>query len=179
VLTSSVSSNTFGSSVTASSYTFSNTSSSGDREIAIVDGVTKAKHSGVNQTHVFTITIADTVTVDLTGLSFDFGVNYEPGSWTLGLSQGSANKMSESYAGSLNSEVFVDVSESLSLSGLTGLTDTSVTFTITDTTPGNNNQETLYSYFDNVTVTGTVIPEPSSFALLGLGLGSLVMRRRR
>lgn len=66
--------------------------------------------------------------------------------------------------------------ETYDLSSITDIDDQdAVTFRITldGATGGSGNNR-----FDNITVEGTVIPEPTSLALLGLG-GLLIARRRR
>ncbi|MGJ8656579.1 MAG: PEP-CTERM sorting domain-containing protein [Akkermansiaceae bacterium] len=55
-------------------------------------------------------------------------------------------------------------------------TDETVTWTITFTKVSGGNDRLR---FDDLTVTGTVVPEPSSTALLGLGGLALIARRRR
>jgi len=162
--TASVSTNTFSHSVTGSVYTLSTTSGRGN---AIIDGQTKAMcHYDGNETHRFTITIpalSSGTYVSLTNLSFRFDTrSYDqpppftsyPAKWTLALSQGSASKT----IGTPTTKTWT--TESIVLSGLTGLNNTSVTFTITDMSGGNNKNTTYWTGFDDVKVLGEVVSPP-------------------
>lgn len=180
-LSAAAASNDFGAGVTASLHQFSMSNTT--RHIGYVGGQARATLiTNVDNPHTFTVTIDDTVTVDLTGLSFKSGAVFADHSWTLSISQGSADKLSGSYTGngSGTANNFTTVTDTLTLSGLTGLTDTSVTFTLIDTTDSNNNTTNFFSYFDDITITGTAspIPEPSAALLGGLGLLALLRRRR-
>ncbi|MEM6507347.1 MAG: PEP-CTERM sorting domain-containing protein [Planctomycetota bacterium] len=138
---------------------------------------------GATDTHTFTITIPDlgSAFVNLTNLSFDFGeVGPDDGAptWTISsdLGGGTITPNTANGAGTGN---FNTDSASLALAGsFSGLNNTSVTFTLTDAAGGNNNNNTWGTWIDNVTLTGEVVPEPGSLALLGLG-GLLVASRRR
>lgn len=136
----------------------------------------------------FTISIPSDVTIDLTELSFIDGIDSGTGAndtysgWDLTVSTGSASPDSgtEFVAGTGYSES----ENTVTLSGLTGLTDTSVTFdflvnyaTDPEFTGGNNNNR--HAFLDDVTLTSTVIPEPSTVILAGLGLLGAVLRQRR
>jgi len=156
-----VSTNTFSHSVTGSVYTLSTTSGRGN---AIIDGQTKAlcMNTG-NETHRFTITIpalSSGTYVSLTNLTFRFDASHYDGSapgagWTLTLSQGTASQTSDLQT------VKQWYSYNIALSGLTGLNNTSVTFTITDTSVGNNKYTTYWTGFDDVKVLGEVVSPPA------------------
>jgi MYXO-CTERM domain-containing protein len=146
---------------------------------------------------VFTVTIPSDTTVDLTSLAFDFdylstnngGADVYQG-WTLGISTGSGTPNSGStgpipvgniaLGGAYLDEV------DITLSGLTGLTDTTVTFTIgldngVNSSFGNGSANNRRTVVDNVTLTGEVVPvpEPASLATGLLGLTMIAARRRR
>lgn len=176
VLTAAATSNDFGSGITASVYSFSGSTSG--RGISFGGGEARAMLGTNVQTHSFTIAIPLNVTVDLTDLSFTSGTIFAENSWTLAISKGTpsaigGNPITGTASGRRTAE------NAVTLAGLSGLTNESVTFTITDTTGRNNNTEAFYSFIDNVTLTGTAasVPEPST-SLLG-ALGALVLLRRR
>ncbi len=166
-------------------------SPSGNTSFGSFSGSQRFEHrlKGSTADTTFTITIPASTIIDLTGLSFLGGIDSTTGSndifgqWELAISTGSAstNKWNDTVAGTGTSFN----TYSTALSGLTGLTDTTVTFTFTTVlgtnagdppTGGNNNNR--YITMDDITLTGSVIPEPSSALLLGLGFLALLRRRR-
>ena len=162
-----------GSGVTVSNWT----AASPSREIGIAGGQVRAKKSGDIDTHQFTITIPDSVTIELTSISFDygnFGPDTSPANFLVSSDvngEGYTNNPATHDPGTFSGNVV------MGLSGFTGLTDRTITFIFEDSADGNNSSESMYTFIDNVTLTGTVIPEPSA-ALLGC-FGSLLLLRRR
>jgi len=136
----------------------------------------------------FTVSIDDTVEVDLTNLAFDYGYFSSAGSnttidWNLTLSTGSSSSSSGgdyTHNGVANFQQFGS-GNALILSGLTGLTDTTVTFTWLFDSSKSNNIGVQSHFLDNIALTGTVtpVPEPSTTAILGLGGLALLFRRRK
>jgi hypothetical protein len=186
--------NDFGSGVTASVFTLVDGNGSGGFIDGFQDDRLEIVLKGVQTTSTFQITIPTGVTVDLTGLSFDHGIqwtnsrtNSTYSQWSVSIDNGgsaapSAVDDTRTPAENVGEQ---STNEALVLSGLTGLTNTTVTFTINgqfgvnpDFTSGND--QTRQAFLDNVTLTGSVVPvpEPGSLALLGLG-GLLIGARRR
>lgn len=140
-------------------------------------------------TYTFVINIGATA-IDLTGLSFTDGIdslvasNNSFSQWDVAISTGSASPAT--VTSSLTSGVGDQTSKgnSLTLSGLTGLSNTSVTFTfvanygVSSNFSGSGNNNSRFAYIDDLTFTGSAVPEPGSLALLGLG-GLLIGARRR
>ena len=186
--------NDFGSGVTASVFTLVDGNASGSFIDGFQDDRLEIVLKGVQTTSTFQITIPTGVTVDLTGLSFDHGIQWNNGrtnstysKWSVSIDNGGSATPSAVDDSRTPTEDVGEQStnEALVLSGLTGLTATTVTFTIngqfgvnTDFTSGND--QTRQAFLDNVTLTGSVgpVPEPGSLALLGLG-GLLIGARRR
>jgi hypothetical protein len=140
-------------------------------------------------TLAITVNIPNTVVVDLTSLDFIDGADSGTGSndtfsqWDLAVSTGSVSP--DSGTDFVAGTGFSSSPNSITLTGLTGLTDTSVTFTwtvhygtVNGDPPTSGNNSNRHAFLDDIVFTGNVIPEPSSLALLGLG-GLLIARRRR
>lgn len=115
----------------------------------------------------FSVTIPADVTVDLTSLAFDHGFNetFHPNAktpeWSLVISTGSASPDNGSLP-TLTAAGYVSEDETLALSGLTGLTDTTVTFEFTFTiAEGGNNSLSRAHTMDDVVLTGTSSAAPA------------------
>ena len=137
---------------------------------------------GATDTHTFSVTIPDlgSAFVNFTNLSFDFGeVGPDGGAptWTITSNLGGGT-ITPNTANGVGTGDWNTDSASLALAGnFASVNNTTVTFTLTDAAGGNNNSNTWGTWIDNVTLTGTVIPEPSA-ALLS-AFGSLLLLRRR
>lgn len=137
----------------------------------------RALKSPDSDTHTFTITIPLGVSMNITSLFFNYG--------NVGGDTSPANFLvSSNVAGgtftnnpATHASGAVSTSVTMALSGFSSLTNRTVIFTLVDSAQGDNKNTTLYTFIDNVTLTGTVIPEPGA-ALLG-SLGMLVLLRRR
>lgn len=167
-------SNNFESGITAS--VFSASSPTGD--IDFHAGRLKAQAKSDTDTMSFSITVPSGVFVDLTSLSFNWGNSGNDtamqNNWTLSVN-GSDRSMSVT-TGSIASPL-VNQSRSttsnFSGSGFSGITNSTVTFTMTDSAGGNNNTfsgtpagPSFYTWYDDFVLTGTVVvPEPSSALL--------------
>jgi len=139
----------------------------------------------------FTIEIGATP-ISLTQLDFDHGLDVDAGSvntnyfdWTLDISTAGAGASQTNFAEFVSGGVGTDASfsESVTLSGLSNLSNTDVTFTFTgrygtqsDYSSGQNTQR--WTFLDDVTFSGSVVPEPSSSVLVAL-VGGLALLRRR
>lgn len=173
-------SNDFGSGISASVWT----AYSPVRSIGFSGGSggqVQAQKSQDTDTHTFTVTIPSLVgqTLSLTNLSFNWGEFGSEGAgtlptWTISSTVGSLSP--NTGAGALGSSNL----SNLTLSGLTGLNNTSITFTLLDNSQGNNKTNSFYTWFDNVTLTGALVsvPEPSAALLGGVGMLALLRRRR-
>ena len=134
--------------------------------------------NGTPGVFTFTITIDDTVSVDLTGLSFLDGIDSGAGGndlfhgWELAMSNGGSANIQDVDRTWLNGTDPNPSSNNnnLTLSGLTGLTDTTVTFTLTsnfatgydsgtDTYSGGGSHA-RHTILDDITLTGAIAPAP-------------------
>jgi hypothetical protein len=134
--------------------------------------------NGTPGVFTFTITIDDTVSVDLTGLSFLDGIDSGAGGndlfhgWELAISNGGSANIQDVDRTWLNGTDPNPSSNNnnLTLSGLTGLTDTTVTFTLTsnfatgydsgtDTYSGGGSHA-RHTILDDITLTGAIAPAP-------------------
>ncbi len=171
---SAVSSNGFsGNGVTVSNWT----AASPGRTIGVQGGQVRALKSVDNDTHQFTITIPNTTIIEFTSLSFSYGnVGPDTAPADFLVSSNVAGGTFTSNPATHSAGLF-NGSVTMNLGSFSGLTNRTVTFTFVDRAQGNNNSTGMYTFIDNVTLTGT-IPEPSAALLGGLGLLALVRRRR-
>jgi len=154
------------------------TAASPSRTIGVQGGQVRALKSADSDTHQFSITIPANISVNLTSLFFNYGnVNTDtaPANFLVSTNvAGSSftNNPATHATGQANTSV------TMALSGLSNLSGRTVTFTFVDSAQGNNNNAAFYTFIDNVTLTGTAIPEPSAALLGGLGVLCLLRRRR-
>jgi hypothetical protein len=136
----------------------------------------------------FSVTVSDAATLDLTSFDYDWStINTYLHGFALFSDETGFTLASQSYGGS-----FADskdelprnlTNQSIDLSGITalqGLTDTTVEFRLYFFE--NSGSATRSQTLDNIVLNGdvTLIPEPSSFALMSLaGLLLFTLRRRR
>ena len=119
-----------------------------------------------NPTATFTVTIPSGTTADFSSLSFVHGFNETSNpnpltpAWTLSISTGAGAPNTNSLA-TINSAGFYSQNESITLSGLTGLTDTTVTFTFTFSSAENRGNNLARAHtIDDLTLTGTAVVAP-------------------
>lgn len=163
----------------------------GSTQIDELDVISMKLGGTANASFSFTIDIPSSVTIDITTIDFAFdyesnngsGLEYYAG-WDLSLSQGTPLDSSGSVGPYFPGNTEIQRPYTVPISGLASLSDTSVTFTFSadngvnpDFSSGNaNDRRTI---FDDITLTASVVPEPSTAGLFGLaGLG-LCLRRRR
>jgi hypothetical protein len=188
-----VASNDFGSGVTVSDWTIVSGGGSDFNastwDALVADGMArgaarKASQGGITMS--FTVTIDASTTIDLTGVTWENGMDTNGATmtplWSLAITgeAGTATPASGTNA-NITASGFYGENKAAALSNLTGLTDTTVTFTWDMTQEQRaNSVNIIANTMDDVVLTGTVVPEPSSAALLlGLvGLGFLARRRR-
>jgi len=192
-------SNDFGAGVTVSTFTMTDRDASQYSRFVNIGGDTIEAGVGSGNSDLvatFEITIDDTVTVDLDDIIFDTSARWtNSGSVddvfvdffvTVGSDQSNVVNFDWIHNGAPNYQNQADQTVTFStLTGvdLTGLTDTTVTFTWELGTDRNNNFGVITQGLDDIVLTGSVssVPEPSSFALVAgcLGLTSVMLRRRR
>ena len=186
-----VDTNTFGAGVTVSDWTtvsgggfdFNGSSHSGPTDGMARGGARNDANGPFTMS--FTVTIDAATTVDLTSLAWENGADWNGVSWTplwdLAITAGAATPSSGGFDSvqEITGGGFAFENEAVSLTGLTGLTNTSVTFTWDLTQQDRANSVAIIANtMDDVVLTGSVVPEPGSLALLALG-GLMIARRRR
>lgn len=187
--------NTFGSGITISAFTLEDRDAGQySRFVDVGSGSTGAAlgHGGAALVASFTVTIDSTVTVDFDDISFLTGIRWNSNSNAINVTESfytrvgaeaNGNVTPSTYTKNINANYLAnpDNPQTVTLSGLTGLTDTTVTFSWAFSSNRNNNFSEVSSQLDDITLNGTIapVPEPSSVALLGLGMAGLMIRRRR
>ncbi|MGD7654594.1 MAG: PEP-CTERM sorting domain-containing protein [Verrucomicrobiales bacterium] len=184
--------NDFGSGITVSSFTLTDRDAGEySRFVNIGGGSVEAAvgSGGSDLLASFTITIDDTVIVGLNDIVFDSSARWTQGVavddvfvdfyTTVGGIQGSTSSFDWTHDG--DPAYQSQDGNSVDLSALTGLTNTTVTFTWELGTDRNNTFARIAQGLDDITLTGTIVPvpEPSTIALVSGFLGCWVMRRRR
>lgn len=155
-----VTTNDFSGGITGSNWT----AVSPIRTIGVQGGQVRALKSLDTDTHTFTITIPDlgAGSVDLTTLSFNFGTvggDTAPANFTVSSNRagGTITPNTATHAAVANTSA----SASMTLAGtFTGINNTSITFTLTDAAQGDNKNTYMYTWIDNVTLTGTFNADP-------------------
>lgn len=176
-----VSTNDFGSGVTAGNY--SAVSPTGG--IQSVGGQMRALKKSDTDTHTFTVTIPANVNIKFTNLFFDYGKtggDNSPANFlvTSNFAGGTFTPNTATHATvTTNVATSVNMVMAGTFANILSASPTVITFTLADSAAGNNNSTSMYTWIDNVTLTGEVIPEPASAMLAGLGGLLMLWRRRR
>jgi hypothetical protein len=191
-------SNDFGAGITISDFTLEDRDTEVYSRFVAIGGesIEAAVGSGSSDLLAsFTMTIDDTVSVDLTSLIFDSSARWTSGGSiddvfvdfyiTVGSDQSSIVTFDWLHDGDPNYQTQDDNTVTMSsLTGvdLTGLSDTTVTFTWELGTDRNNTFATIAQGLDDIVLTGSVspVPEASSYALIAgcFGLAFVMVRRR-
>lgn len=189
-----VDSNDFGSGVTVSDWMITHDASGssdflGSSHGGPTDGMARggARKSAIGGLFMsFTVTIDAATTVDLSNLAWDNGMDTNGATmtplWSLAIDNGGSATPASGFNADITAAGFFEENKATALSSLTGLNDTTVTFTFDLTQEERQNSVTQIAHtMDNVVLTGSVsaVPEPSSTALLGLGGLALILRRRK
>lgn len=184
--------NTFGAGISVSSFTLTDRDPAEYSRFVNIGGssVEAAVGSGgADLIAAFTITISDTVIVDFDDMVFDTSARWTQAGTvddifvdfhtTVGGVQGAPSNFDWTHDGDPNYQQITG--NSVDLSSLTGLTNTTVTFSWELGTDRNNTFARITQGLDNITLTGTVapVPEPSNFLTLGAAILMFSMRRRR
>ena len=132
----------------------------------------------------FSITIPSTQEIDLTSLSFDY-TEIDPARFLLGFYTSKTGFTEGDHllglfrASSASGTLTDNNGTSVNLSGVAALQDlTDETVEFRFLLGDDSGASSRIHVLDNIVLEGTVIPEPGSLALLGLG-GLLIARRRR
>ncbi len=183
--------NDFGSGITVSDFTMEDRIDYYSRFTDIDGGSVEAAvgGAGAGLALSFTLTIDDTVSVDLANILFDTSAR-----WT---ESGSIDDVFVGFAVSVDSTEEITgtfdwihdgnpnyqtvTGNEADLSALTGLTDTTVTFTWSLYGDRNNTFARIAYGLDDIVLTGTIsaVPEPGNFVFGGLLVLVPVMARRR
>ncbi|MGD7651614.1 MAG: hypothetical protein ACQCXQ_00265 [Verrucomicrobiales bacterium] len=187
--------NDFGSGITVSDFTMEDRDSTEYSRFVIVNiggGSVEAALGDGGELLIasFTITIDSTVSVDFTSISWDesFWINVDNKSSTVesvfSTTDGSGTKniwtqTDWTHDGGTNYQSNDGLSATFS--GLTGLTDTTVTFSWAVDSSRSNEFSDVAHGIDDIVLTGTIsaVPEPGNFVFGGLLVLIPVMARRR
>lgn len=177
--TQSASVNDFGSGISVSDY--SAVSPTGG--IAVVGGQMRALKKSDTDTHTFTVTIPAGLNISFSSLAFDYGTvgaDTAPANFLVSsnFAGGTFTPNTATHAAVANTSASADMDLGGSFTNILSASPTVITFTLADSAGGNNNSTAMYTWIDNVTLTGTVIPEPSAAFLGGIGMLCLLRRRR-
>lgn len=178
--TQSASTNDFGSGITVGNY--SAVSPTGG--IAVAGGQMRALKKADTDTHTFTVTIPADVQVTFSSLTFDYGTvgsDTNPANFLVSsnFTGGTFTPDTATHAAVANTSTSASMTLGGTFVNILSASPTVITFTLADSAGGNNNSTGMYTWIDNVTLTGTVvIPEPSAAALGGIGMLGMLRRRR-
>lgn len=133
----------------------------------------------------FTVTIPNTQTVNLTDLTFNYGTDNTTNDFVYFATGSFTDKTGFATADDSLSDIFVNgetrasapiAADLSSITSLQNLTNTTVEFRLY--VSDGSNSATRIHLFDDVSLSGTVVPEPSTALLGGVGMLALLRRRR-
>lgn len=151
--------------------------------IQSVGGQMRALKKVDTDTHTFTVTIPAGLNISLTSLAFSYGTvgaDTSPANFLVSsnFAGGTFTPNTATHAEVANTSASADMALGGTFANIDSASPTVITFSFADSAGGNNNSTSMYTWIDNVTLTGEVIPEPSAAVLGSLGLLCLLRRRR-
>jgi hypothetical protein len=134
-------------------------------------------------THTFTVTIPAGLSISFSSLAFDYGTvggDTAPANFLVSsnFAGGTFTPNTATHAAVANTSASADMDLAVSFTNILSASPTVITFTLADSAGGNNNSTAMHTCIDNVTLTGTAIPEPSAAFLGGIGMPCPLRRRR-